>query len=75
VKISNGLHFGKLKMCHEYCYCGDSDYIAEIDNMRSEIIQKINCILNEANLTTLPMTLNDRKKIKLRTTRGKPNAS
>jgi len=61
MKISNGLHFGKLKMCHEYCYCGDTGYITEIDNMRSEIIQKINCILNEANLTPLPMTLNDRK--------------
>jgi hypothetical protein len=60
--ISDGLNLGKLKMCHEYCYCGDKDYIDLIDNIRTGIISEINALLQEANLTPLPLTLEMRKK-------------
>lgn len=51
--INEGVSNGRLKSCHSYCYCGDVNLINEIDTIRVDIVETVNKILIDANLSPL----------------------
>ena len=62
VKVAKGLSSGQLKNCNDYCYCGDDKYIDKIDDIRLEIIDKLNKVLMDAYIKPLENLLLFRKR-------------
>jgi hypothetical protein len=53
-QISDALSNGKLKCCQAHCYCGDDDCIRQLDQIRAEIIDRVNAVLDDSGVGSVP---------------------
>jgi len=52
--VAEALSTGKLKCCHAYCYCGDEECIRQIDQLRADIIDRVNNVLIDSGVGSMP---------------------
>ena len=59
-EIAQALAEGKLKCCYAHCYCGDEKCMKQLDQIRVNIIDRVNEVLRDASIGTLPNVLRGR---------------
>ncbi|MBI5870980.1 MAG: HNH endonuclease [Actinobacteria bacterium] len=52
--INRALADGHIKSCGSHCYCGDNAAIDELDQIRADIIETLNLLLEEAGIRGIP---------------------
>jgi hypothetical protein len=53
-QVAEALATDKLKCCHAHCYCGDDECIRQLDQIRADIIDLVNGVLNDSGVGAMP---------------------
>lgn len=59
-ELAKALATGKLKCCHAHCYCGDGNSIWLLDQIRADIIDLLNSVLNDSGVGAMTNLMRER---------------